>query len=157
MCPECFDLIVAADPAIDAAAEEFHRHGAQVGAVEVDLSTRAGVGELYSAMSERPSMRCWGTDSARPSSTRTSMRSNTSSARTSGTIYLIHLIGAQMRARGAGRILITGSIAGFMPATFHTVYNASKAFIDSFSFALRAELKDSGVTVTCPHAGSNGH
>jgi short-subunit dehydrogenase len=24
-----------------------------------------------------------------------------------------------------------------------------KAFIDSFSFALRAELKDTGVTVTC--------
>ncbi|MDQ4060774.1 MAG: SDR family NAD(P)-dependent oxidoreductase, partial [Pseudomonadota bacterium] len=29
------------------------------------------------------------------------------------------------------------------------VYNGTKAFIDSFSFALRHELKDSGVTVTC--------
>jgi short-subunit dehydrogenase len=28
------------------------------------------------------------------------------------------------------------------------VYNASKAFVDSFSFALRNELKDSGVSVT---------
>src|SRR4051812_17680377 len=27
--------------------------------------------------------------------------------------------------------------------------NASKAFLDSFSFALRHELKDTGVTVTC--------
>ena len=34
------------------------------------------------------------------------------------------------------------------------VYNASKAFIDSFSFALRAELKDTGVTVTCLMPGA---
>jgi short-subunit dehydrogenase len=54
-----------------------------------------------------------------------------------------------MRRSGKGRILITGSIAGFMPGTYHAVYNATKAFLDNFSFALRAELKDSGVTVTC--------
>ena len=59
-----------------------------------------------------------------------------------------------MRRRGRGRILITGSIAGFMPGTFQAVYNASKAFLDSFSFALRAELKDSGVTVTCLMPGA---
>ena len=29
------------------------------------------------------------------------------------------------------------------------VYNGSKAFLDSFSYALRNELQDSGVTVTC--------
>jgi short-subunit dehydrogenase len=66
-----------------------------------------------------------------------------------GTIYLIQKIGRDMRARKRGQILITGSIAGFIPGTYQAVYNASKAFLDSFSFALRAELKDSGVTVTC--------
>ena len=71
-----------------------------------------------------------------------------------GTIYLIQKVGRDMRARGVGRILITGSIAGFMPGTFHAVYNASKAFLDSFSFALRAEIKDSGVTVTCLMPGA---
>jgi uncharacterized protein len=59
-----------------------------------------------------------------------------------------------MRARGAGRILISGSIAGFMPGTFHAVYNGTKAMMDSFSFALRAELRDSGVTVTCLMPGA---
>ena len=34
------------------------------------------------------------------------------------------------------------------------VYNGTKAFIDSFSFALRAELKDTGVTVTCLMPGA---
>jgi short-subunit dehydrogenase len=39
-----------------------------------------------------------------------------------------------MRALGKGRILVTGSIAGFMPGTYKAVYNGTKAFIDSFSF-----------------------
>jgi short-subunit dehydrogenase len=59
-----------------------------------------------------------------------------------------------MRVRGQGRILITGSIAGFIPGTYQAVYNASKAFLDSFSFALRAEIADTGVTVTCLMPGA---
>ncbi len=59
-----------------------------------------------------------------------------------------------MKERGNGRILITGSIAGFMPGTFQAVYNGTKAFLDSFSFALRAELKGTGVTVTCLMPGA---
>ena len=71
-----------------------------------------------------------------------------------GTIYLVQLVGRTMRSRGQGRILLTGSIAGFMPGTYQAVYNGTKAFIDSFSFALRAELKDTGVTVTCLMPGA---
>ena len=71
-----------------------------------------------------------------------------------GTLYLAQLVGRGMRDRGQGRILFTGSIAGFMPGTFQAVYNGTKAFVDSFSFALRAELKDSGVTVTCLMPGA---
>jgi short-subunit dehydrogenase len=66
-----------------------------------------------------------------------------------GTISLVHAVGRGMRARGRGRILITGSIAGFVPGSFMAVYNASKAFLDSFSMAIRNELNGTGVTVTC--------
>ena len=66
-----------------------------------------------------------------------------------GTLYLVHSVGREMRARGEGKILITGSIAGFVPGTFQAVYNGTKALLDSFSYALREELKDSGVTVSC--------
>ena len=59
-----------------------------------------------------------------------------------------------MRARARGRILITGSIAGLMPGSYQAVYNGSKAFLDSFAVALSAELKDSGVTVTCLMPGA---
>ena len=71
-----------------------------------------------------------------------------------GTIYLIQLAARQMRERNTGRILITGSIAGFIPGTYQAVYNGTKAFVDSFAFALRAELKNSGVTVTCLMPGA---
>ena len=71
-----------------------------------------------------------------------------------GTLDLIQRVGRDMVARGEGRILITGSIAGFLPGSFQAVYNGTKAFIDSFSFALRDELKDTGVTVTCLMPGA---
>jgi len=59
-----------------------------------------------------------------------------------------------MRTLGRGKILIVGSIAGFMPGTYQAVYNGTKALLDSFSYALRAELADSGVTVTCLMPGA---
>jgi short-subunit dehydrogenase len=59
-----------------------------------------------------------------------------------------------MRSQGEGRILITGSIAGFMPGSYQAVYNGTKAFLDSFSYALREELKYTGVTVTCLMPGA---
>jgi len=71
-----------------------------------------------------------------------------------GTIYLIHKLGNDMRRRNSGRILITGSIAGFTPGSFQAVYNGTKAFLNSFSFALREELKDTKVTVTCLMPGA---
>ena len=71
-----------------------------------------------------------------------------------GTIYLAHTIGRRMRARDQGRILFTGSIAGLMPGTFQAVYNGTKAFVDSFAWALRNELKDTGVTVSCLMPGA---
>ena len=71
-----------------------------------------------------------------------------------GTAYLIHKVGNDMRQRNSGRILITGSIAGFTPGSFQAVYNGSKAFLDSFSFALREELRDTKVTVSCLMPGA---
>jgi short-subunit dehydrogenase len=71
-----------------------------------------------------------------------------------GTIYLIHKLGNDMRRRNAGRILITGSIAGFSPGSFQAVYNGTKAFLDSFSFALREELRDTKLTITCLMPGA---
>lgn len=94
-----------------------------------------------------------GAGSARPSSIRISP-THVLDTNVTGTIYLVHKIGRDMRARGEGRILITGSIAGFMPGSYQAVYNGTKAFLDSFSYALREELKDTKVNVTCLIPGS---
>jgi short-subunit dehydrogenase len=66
-----------------------------------------------------------------------------------GTLYLLQKVLREMVARDDGKVLITGSIAGFIPGSFQAVYNGAKAFIDSFADAIRNEIKDGkGVTVT---------
>ncbi len=58
----------------------------------------------------------------------------------------------QMVARRSGKILQVASTAAFQPGPYLAVYFASKAFVLSFSEALSAELRGTGVTVTtlCP-------
>jgi short-subunit dehydrogenase len=154
-----FDLVVAADdPVINKAANDFRALGAAVTVVETDLATTQGVDELYAATKGRAVEALLA--NAGHGLGDAFLEQDFEEARhvvdtnVTGTIYLLHRVGRDMRARGNGRILITGSIAGFMPGTYHAVYNGTKAFMDSFSFALRAELKDSGVTVTCLMPGA---
>lgn len=68
------------------------------------------------------------------------------------------LYGAQMAARGSGSILNVASIAAFMPGPYMATYYASKAFVQSFSQALHAELKPFGVhvSVVCPPPAKTG-
>src|SRR5438034_1501880 len=58
----------------------------------------------------------------------------------------------QMIARKRGAILNVSSSAGFLPIPGMAVYAASKAYVTSFSEALRAELRETGVSVCtlCP-------
>src|SRR5436190_2786518 len=154
-----FDLLIAADePEIHQAAEDFKRLGVQVDAIEVDLATMEGVERLCAAANGRA------VDALLANAGRGlggafldqnfDELHHVIDTNITGEIYLAQKVGRDMRARGEGRILFTGSIAGFTPGTFNAVYNGTKAFIDSFSFALRNELKDSGVTVTCLMPGA---
>jgi len=154
-----FDLIIAASELeIDSAAEELRREGIIVDAVLADLATIAGVDRLCDKISGRP------VDALLANAGRglggAFFDQKFEQARyvvdtnITGTIYLIHKVGQGMRSRGEGRILITGSIAGFVPGSYQAVYNGTKAFLDSFSYALREELKDTGVTVTCLMPGA---
>jgi short-subunit dehydrogenase len=154
-----FDLMIAADePEIFRAADMLRELGVTVQAVETDLATIEGVDELVGAVNGRPidallANAGHGLGKAFLDQEWEGVR-HVIDTNITGTVYLVHKVGKDMRARKSGRILFTGSIAGFMPGTFHAVYNGTKAFIDSFSFALRAELKDSGVTVTCLMPGA---
>jgi short-subunit dehydrogenase len=156
-----FDLLIAADEAeTESAATEVRGLGAAVETVQTDLSTTEGVDQLLQAAARigRPvdallanAGRGLGRGFLDQDFRRAKLVIDTN---ITGTVYLIHRIGNQMRQRNAGRILITGSIAGFIPGSFQAVYNGTKAFLDSFSFALREELRDTGISVTCLMPGA---
>jgi Short-chain dehydrogenases of various substrate specificities len=152
-------LIVADEPEIADAGERLtSEFGRTVETLEADLATSAGVDQLEAAVRGRP-VAALLANAGRGlgegfldqdfAAVRRVIDTNVT-----GTIDLIQRIATDMRRRGQGRILITGSIAGFIPGIFQAVYSATKAFIDSFSLALRNELKDSGVTVTCLMPGA---
>jgi short-subunit dehydrogenase len=156
-----FDLLIAADePQIETAAASLRGLGVAVEAVEADLSTLEGVDKLYDASKRmgRP------VDALLANAGRGLGRAfldqdfgrirHVIDTNITGTVYLVHKVGDDMRRRNAGRILITGSIAGFIPGSFQAVYNGTKAFLDSFSFAIREELRDTKVSVTCLMPGA---
>ena len=148
-----YDLVIAADQPLDAAASDFRTLGAQVDAVQADLATREGLEALLAAVKGRT------VDALLANAGHGLGRGfldqdfaevlHVVNTNISGTIYLVQKVGQAMRQQGRGRILLTGSIAGFTQGSFQAVYNGTKAFIDSFAAALRNELKDTGITVTC--------
>jgi len=149
-----FDLLIAADePEIEQAAASLRASGVKVESVQADLATSEGVDKLYAAAAGRP------VDALLANAGRGLGRAfldqdlnevrRVINTNVTGTVELIHKVGNDMRRRNAGRILITGSIAGFIPGSFQAIYNGSKSFLNSFSFAIREELRDTKVTVTC--------
>jgi len=157
---EGYDIVIAADQGIEDTAKDLRTAGARVTALECDLSTLEGVNELKSAIAATGRAVDFLFANAGRGLGKGFLEQDLSEAlkvvhtNIDGTLALVQSIGQSMRARGSGRILITGSIAGLMPGTFQAVYNGTKAFLDSFSVALSNELKDSGVTVTCLMPGA---
>ncbi len=154
-----FDLLIAADePQIHDVARQLRSYDVAVDAIEADLATEQGVDALYAAAAGRPvgallANAGRGLGHAFLDQSFEEVR-RVIDTNVTGTLYVIQRFGRDMRREGQGKILITGSIAGVMPGTFQAVYNGTKALLDSFSVALRAELKDSGVTVTCLMPGA---
>jgi short-subunit dehydrogenase len=151
-----FDLVVAAeDEELGAAASELRSVAPSLEAVTVDLSTAAGVEELYERIG-----RCGrpvdalalnagiGAGGAFATETELEKELRLVDLNVRSTVHLCKLVLADMVGRDEGRILITSSIASTMPGSFQAVYNASKSFTQSFALAIRDELKDTGVSVT---------
>lgn len=141
-----YDLLLVADtPFGDTPA------GAQT--LQADLSTTDGVDQLLSAAGDRQvDLLC---ANAGHGLGHAFLDQNVDDWRhvvdtnITGTIYLIQKVLPAMVARNDGKVLVTGSVAGYIPGAFQAVYNGTKAFVDSFTEALRNEIKDSdGVTLT---------
>jgi short-subunit dehydrogenase len=151
-----YDLLVAAeDVGLSDAADRLRQEGADVQVVQTDLATFEGVEVLARAIGAagRPVDAIAinagvgvGGDFARDTDLEAELE--LIQLNCSSTVHLAKRVLPGMVERGEGRVLFTSSIAGEMPAAFSAVYGASKAFVLSFSDALREELKDTGVSIT---------
>lgn len=151
-----FDLVIAAeDERISQAATQLQQNGNTVTPVQVDLADYDGVEKFYNELKStgRPldvvAINAGigvGGDFARETDLRAEL--NLINLNVTSSVHLAKRVLQDMVERKQGRILFTSSIAAAAPGPFEAVYAASKAFLFSFSEALRNELKDSGVTVT---------
>lgn len=73
-------------------------------------------------------------------------------------VDLCTMIVPGMVARRSGAVLTTASTAAFQPLPRQASYGAAKAFVLSYSYALRAELRRFGIPVTalCPGPVATG-
>ncbi|MCO5994166.1 SDR family NAD(P)-dependent oxidoreductase [Actinoallomurus rhizosphaericola] len=150
-----FDVLIAAEDAeLDAAARELEGTGAAVTAVRVDLATYDGVEELYDAIRatgrtpEALAVNAGVGVSGPFAENDLADELRLVNLNVTSAVHLTRRVLPAMLERGAGRILLTSSIAAVGPGPFQATYAASKAFLRSFGGAIREELGDTGVTVT---------
>ena len=155
-----FDLVVASNgDRLDDARADFEALGVKVTAVQADLASYDGVDKFWKHVEslDRP------VDAAAINAgvgvgglfAETDLKEEINLVRLNveGTVHITKHAVKHMVKQGAGKILITSSIAGEMVAPREAVYAASKAFDLSFAKSLRAELEGTGVSVTTLQPG----
>lgn len=146
-------VIVADEEEIDVAAEKLRRLGGTIEALRADLATRHGVDTLWEAVASRD-VDLFFANAGRALGGALHEQDWDDVKRLIDlnilqTTSMLHKIGRKMHARGEGRILVTGSIAGYVPGPYNAVYNGTKAYLDSLCYALQDEWKGGSVTLTC--------
>jgi len=148
-------LVARNREALGALADELHsQHGVEVRVAPKDLSHPSAPAELYQELHESgialdvlvnnagfggsgPFLQTdWSTEEEM-------MQVNIVSL-----VHLSKLFLPQIVAR-KGKLLNVGSVAGFLPGPYTSIYYASKAFVLHFTEALAEELNGTGATVTC--------
>src|SRR4051794_1180876 len=155
-----YDLLITADSEqIEDAGRELDNLGVQVQTVQADLAKYEGVEKLWSAVEAtgRPvdviAINAGVGVGGKFIETDLEEELNLVQLNVTSTVHLAKLVVRQMASRGAGKILLTSSIAGTMPTPLEAVYGASKAFVLSLAKSLRYELDDIGITVTALQPG----
>jgi short-subunit dehydrogenase len=150
-----FDLVIAAeDDEITSAAQDLRRGGADVLAVQVDLSTHEGVEQLADHLALRgvpvaaAALNAGVGVSGRFDEIPLDDDLRLVALNVQSTVHLAKLLVRDMVARDEGRLLFTASVAATMPGPYYATYAASKSFVQSFAEAIRYELRDTGVSVT---------
>jgi short-subunit dehydrogenase len=152
----CFLLLLGrSQPALDELVAEFAAAGAQAAPLSIDLLDPRAPDCIESALSDR-SLYCdvlvnsagFGVfGPATKAAARDQLNLVDVNIRALTELTLRFLPG--MVARGRGGVLNVGSITGYVAGPNMAAYYASKAYVNSFSAALAAEVAGSGVTITC--------
>ncbi len=157
-----FDLLITATGAtINEAAQDCESLGAKVETVQADLATYDGVEMLYDKIlaTGRPvdAIALNAGVGVGGEFTKTDLQAelNLIELNVASTVHLAKRVVQDMVSRGAGKILFTSSIVSQMPSPFQAVYAASKAFVHSFSEAIRNRVEGHRCHRHRTHAWSN--
>ena len=155
---EGFDLLIAADePEIENAATTLRELGINVEALEADLATLEGVDKLYEAIKDRPVHALLA--NAGRGLGRAFLEQKVDAwkrvvdTNITGTIYLVQKIAQDMCSVGLGRILITGSIAGFVPGTLSSCLQWHQSLSGLVFLCLTSRAQRIGHYGNMPYAG----
>lgn len=147
-----YRLLIAADDGIEDARQALSDTGAQVEALQVDLSTSAGNERLVEVVAGRKVdalvLNAGIGNHGHFIDIPWSDEQRLLGLNIGSTVQLAKQLLPDMVARQSGRILLTSSVAARMPGPFYATYAASKSFVLSFGEALRHEVKDSGVSIS---------
>lgn len=153
------DLLIVARRAerLSELSAELAATGAQVDPVVADLANPAGVPAVMTALRERPVdvlINDAGVGGRGRFAVQRDLELDLAMIRLNigALVQLTGRLLPGMIERRRGRILNVASIAGYLPGPGQAVYNASKAFVRSFTLALSEETRGTGVSVTvlCP-------
>jgi NAD(P)-dependent dehydrogenase (short-subunit alcohol dehydrogenase family) len=70
-----------------------------------------------------------------------------------GVVRVTRAVLPVMRAQGAGRVLIVGSVVGFLPMPFFGFYAASKHALEGYAESLDHEVRDLGIRIVLLEPG----
>jgi short-subunit dehydrogenase len=148
-------LIDRAEAALDETADELRAAGATAAALCFDLTAADAPGRIESELSARE-LYCdvlvnsagfglFGPAAEVPHAEQIELINVNVRVLTALTLRML----PGMIERRRGGVINLGSITGYAPGPNMALYYASKAYVNSFSAALAAELAGSGVTMTC--------
>jgi short-subunit dehydrogenase len=150
-----YDLVVVADePEIDDAARDLAAAGTDVEPIRVDLRESGAAEEVYRAVSDGgrvPAAAAFNAGIGRAGRfVDGDLQEDLDiiDVNVRSTVHLAKLVLRDMANRDAGRALFTSSVVAMMPGSYQTMYNASKAFIQSLAEGLHDEFRGTGVSVT---------
>lgn len=161
LAPRCHSMVLVArrgDRLAALAGELVRAHGIQVRCFEADLSQAEQRLQLAAALAEKSLQPDYLINNAGLGDYGTFIDSDWSKLETMMRVnmealtHLTHLVLPRMIAQAHGRIMNISSLASILPIPDFAVYAATKAFVSSFSEALRIELREHQISVlaVCP-------